>query len=1048
MKRLFFKVFKVAGFSIASILLLLFLAPVLFPGTVAEKIKNWTNSSLDGELNFSKVRLSFFNHFPSLTVTLYNFTLKGSEPYKKDTLVSADEIALGVNLKSLVFDKSVRIDKIFISDAFMNVEVNEKGEANYNVYLGSSKKDTAISTDTSGTALQLEKIIVENSHVIYNDKSTNILINAKGFNYTGNGDLSKAIFDLYSHAKIDSLDFYLGQEPYLLHKKVNADLITKINTNSLAFIFQKNDLLINRLPVQFSGKLNFLKNGYDMDMKLTSEKSELDDFITALPPQYINWKQNTKIRGNSDLLLTLKGQYVASTNTMPDLVFNMKIRDGFIQYKDAPLPVSNLFLNLDTKIPALNADSLLVKVDSLFFNIDKDYLSAVFSTKGIKQPAVKANINTRLDLEKLDKAFGLPNITLKGKANLHLTADGVYASGPNPNSLRHESIVMSIPSFTLQSNLKDGYFKYDSLPLPLTNINFNLNTSCSDNDYRHTSISITDLSANALKNFIKGHATIKSLESKELNANLQADFNLADVRKIYPLDSLELAGLLTFDINAKGKYDETKKTFPACTAIIHLQNGSIQTKYYPNPLSDIQVTAKVNDSNGTLKNLLVNIEPASFRFEGKPFQVRASLQNFEDIAYTITANGELDIARIYKVFSRKGIDVSGFIKANLSLQGRQSDAMHGRYNLLHNQGTLDIRDLQTSTESFPKPFILKEGLFTFKQDKMWFNHFIAAYGQSDFRMDGYLQNVIDYALSNNAVLKGNFNVHANYINADEFMAFAAAETDSSNTMVKTVAATTTTPEAGVIIIPSNLDLTLTATAKKVAYNGLNLDSTMGNITISQGKLSMKQTGFKLIGCEVLMDANYASTSPVKAIFDYHLQAKEFDIKKAYNEIKLFHDLATSAGKAQGIVSLNYNLKGVLDGNMHPVYPSLEGGGVLSIKNIKVYGMKMFSTVSQKTGKDSINNPSLAKVDIKTTIKNNIITIDRFKFKVAGFRPRIEGQTSFDGKLNIKMRLGLPPLGIVGIPMRITGTQEKPTVKIGKGDEKDDIQETEYKEENN
>jgi len=103
MKRLFIKIFKITGLSIAGILLLLFLTPILFPGTVAEKIKDWTNSSLDGELNFSKVRLSFFKHFPSLTVTLYDFTLKGSAPYKKDTLVAADEIALGINLKSLVF---------------------------------------------------------------------------------------------------------------------------------------------------------------------------------------------------------------------------------------------------------------------------------------------------------------------------------------------------------------------------------------------------------------------------------------------------------------------------------------------------------------------------------------------------------------------------------------------------------------------------------------------------------------------------------------------------------------------------------------------------------------------------------------------------------------------------------------------------------------------------------------------------------------------------------------------------------------------------------
>jgi len=96
-------------------------------------------------------------------------------------------------------------------------------------------------------------------------------------------------------------------------------------------------------------------------------------------------------------------------------------------------------------------------------------------------------------------------------------------------------------------------------------------------------------------------------------------------------------------------------------------------------------------------------------------------------------------------------------------------------------------------------------------------------------------------------------------------------------------------------------------------------------------------------------------------------------------------------------------------------------------------------VAKKTSKEEIKNPELSKVEIKSSIKNNIITLERFKFKFAGFRPRIEGTTSLDGRLNIKMRLGLPPLGIVGIPMTITGNKDNPKVKIGRKSE--DLEET-------
>ena len=40
-----------------------------------------------------------------------------------------------------------------------------------------------------------------------------------------------------------------------------------------------------------------------------------------------------------------------------------------------------------------------------------------------------------------------------------------------------------------------------------------------------------------------------------------------------------------------------------------------------------------------------------------------------------------------------------------------------------------------------------------------------------------------------------------------------------------------------------------------------------------------------------------------------------------------------------------------------------------------------------------------------------------------------------------MRIGLPPLGILGIPIKVLGTQENPKIKLGKKSE--DLEETKY-----
>ncbi|MEN0052624.1 MAG: AsmA family protein [Mucilaginibacter sp.] len=1031
-KKIIFKTLKISGITIVSLLLLMFLLPYLFPQTVTNKIKQWAGGSINGKLNFTSTRLSFFKRFPALTLTLSDFSLNGSAPFQNDTLVAAKEVSLAIDLSS-VFKSKININKIYLSQAVINIQVDSSGKANYNVYKSKDAKPTN-AADTSSASLGIEQILVENSRLTYNDRSMPMLINARDFNYKGSGDLSKDVFDLYSHVQSTSVDFYYGNKAYVLHKKVNADLLTSINTKSLAFAFQKNDLLINQLPVKFKGRFEFLKEGYDMEFRVTSDQNDLSDIFTALPAEYAKYVDDTDINGNGNIQLALTGKYIASKNIMPDLSFSMKVRDGYVANKNTPQPVKNLFINMDAKLPGLNPDSLTLNIDSVYFNIGKDYFGSVIKVKGIKEPQVFAKINTEVDLEKWNRAFGIKAVDLKGRYTLHLLADGKYAKGiKRTGGLRPktDTVITSIPKFTLKSSFTNGYIKYASLPEAIKSLSFDLNASCPDHDIAHATMQVNNLNMLALNNYVKGYLKVSNTAGALIDAGIKAKFHLADIKQFMPADSsMDIRGDLNADIQTKGRYIPAKRIFPVTKALLELKDGYIQTKYYPHPLQDIQVSADITNNTGSLKGLKVNIKPVSFKFEGQPFMLKADLKNFDDLDYRIASRGRLDIGKIYKVFAFKGYDVNGFISTNFSLKGKQSDATAGRYDMLANSGTMKVKNIALTSELFPKPFMIKTGLFSFNQDKMKFDQFQANYGKSVFVLNGALSNVIDYALKPNSPLKGEFNLSSGLIIADDFMAFAG-----------TPASARPTPSTGVILVPANLDLNFTADVKKVKYMGLDISDAKGQMSINKGQIVLKQTDFSLIGAPVVMDATYGSVSPQQAYFDYHIDAKEFDIQRAYKEVKMFHDMASSAAHVQGVVSLDYQLNGKLNGDMKPIYPSIKGGGVLSVKKVKLYGFKLFSAVGKQTGHDSLAKGDVSKVDIKSTIANNIMTIERTKMRMAGFRPRFEGQVGLDGKLNLQFRLGLPPFGIFGIPMTITGTQENPKIKMGKAKKEDELKET-------
>ncbi|TDO71093.1 AsmA protein [Flavobacterium chryseum] len=900
-KNIALKTLKVLGIAIATILLLLFLIPLLFPGKVASEVKKIANEKLDTKMEFSKSRLSFFTHFPSLTVSLDDLSLTGSAPFSNDTLLKAEQVAFGINLKRLIFDNEVKINKLYVSKALINIMVNQKGQANYNIYKAPDDKEDKNKEPEEGTAIRLERIDLEDCHVKYNDRSAKVLIDAKGFNYVGKGNLSEDIFDLNTDAKIDNIDFYYNRTAYLRKKELRADLITRINTHALSFILQKNELRINKLPLEFTGLFTILRDGYKINIKAASKNSTLKDLFSVMPPEYLTWMEETEISGKSDLLFTFKGDYNVAKNQKPDLAFNLKINEGAINYQNAPAPLTDFQMDLNAILPSLDVQKLLINLNTLKFKVgEKDYFTAYLHSKGFNEMTVNASVKGALDLATVDAAIGL--------------------------------------------------------------------------------------------------------------------------------NTMELKGILKTNIQARGVFSTSKKLFPKTIGGISLRNGWLKTDSYPNPITDITLVANVLNKAGTFEDLIVAVAPASFVFEGNPMYVNATLSDFSDLAYNAKIKGELNVGRIYKVFSQKGVDITGYAKADLSLKGKQSYATTGQYSKLDNRGTIILKNIKATSELFPKAFYIKQGNFRFQNEKMWFEKFDAFYGKSDFAINGYLLNTINYFLESHGTLSGEFNMKSKLINVDEFMALKKGENTDRNIDVE-YAKEDHPKMSGVVIVPRNLNVGLTTNVDKVEYNGLVLNKLAGKVSVTKEGFYLKNTTFNIIDCIVGVDASYKDESPTSAHFDAHFTAKDFSVQKAYKEIPMFHDMVTAAEKAEGIIGIDYTIKGDLNGNMGPIYESLEGEGILNLRDVKVKGLKLFDGISSQTGQDGLNNPDLKGIEIKSNIDNNLIHIQPFTFSVASFRPTIKGTTSFDGLLDLRMRLGLPPFGLVGFPITITGTHDDPKIKI-------------------
>ncbi len=144
-KATFIKVVKRIAIVFTSIVVLLVISilsiPYIFENEVNSKVKSLVNEHITGELNYAKVRLTFFDQFPLLTASMDDVLLKGAEPFKNDTLLAAKQVSFGIDLMSLLKSKIV-IDKFIVNNGKVNILVDSLGNANYSIYKSSPSDST------------------------------------------------------------------------------------------------------------------------------------------------------------------------------------------------------------------------------------------------------------------------------------------------------------------------------------------------------------------------------------------------------------------------------------------------------------------------------------------------------------------------------------------------------------------------------------------------------------------------------------------------------------------------------------------------------------------------------------------------------------------------------------------------------------------------------------------------------------------------------------------------------------------------------------------
>ena len=281
------KIIKIFLVSLISLIVLAFASTYIFRNRIISLVKAEINKNINAKVDFKDVDISFFRHFPKVSVALDELQVTGTDLFAGDTLLSAKRLDAVVDIMSFFRGKNMNIYNIYLESPRINAIVTKEGFANWDIV---KKEAHKTETETAGKPfnLQLQKYAIENGYLKYTDAERDMSAVVENLNHSGSGDFASDQFTLKTKTSADAVTFTYGAIPFLSKVKTTVDTDIRIDNKNNVYSFDAMDVLLNELKINGKGNIKSLANGYGMDISLKAPSTDFKNILSLIPAIYKN----------------------------------------------------------------------------------------------------------------------------------------------------------------------------------------------------------------------------------------------------------------------------------------------------------------------------------------------------------------------------------------------------------------------------------------------------------------------------------------------------------------------------------------------------------------------------------------------------------------------------------------------------------------------------------------------------------------------------------------------------------------------------------------
>lgn len=414
-------ILRVAGIALVLLLAVLIIVPIALKPKIGDIVKSEANGMINARLDFDKLNISLFRHFPHASIELKDFQLTGIDRFEGDTIVAANRISVVVNLMSLFGDEGYEITKILLDRPCVSARKLADGAVNWDIMKPSDDTDDG---EPSSFRLQIKDFNISAAEITYADDSTKIYFAAKPLDLRLKGDMTSSQTDLDLLLDIGGMNFAMGGTKFLN----NAEFIMKseiaADLEHGKYMLSDNTMRLNAIELSLEGWVQSDDDAMSMDLTMNSSKVKFKDILSMIPAFYMKDFKSLAASGEMSLGAWIKGEMKG--DKLPGFNLKLDVANGSFKYEALPKSVDDINISATLSNKGGTIDATRVDVPKFTFTIAGNSLAGSFSAATpLSDLQFKAAAKGKIDLGAIKDVYPLDEgVDLKGMITADISAAG------------------------------------------------------------------------------------------------------------------------------------------------------------------------------------------------------------------------------------------------------------------------------------------------------------------------------------------------------------------------------------------------------------------------------------------------------------------------------------------------------------------------------------------------------------------------------------------------------------------------------------------------